>query len=102
MGEIPTGFWHQREAARFKRLAELCDRPSLKQKLSRIAALHERVAIEIETIGGISSVRQGAAQKVGERGAEPYQLYFLDGRDILATHVCDRISPSIPEGNRLG
>jgi hypothetical protein len=86
VGKVPPVPFHRREAARFARLAERSSEPSLKQKLGRISALHERVALEIEMIGGASSVGKGGAQKVGEGRPESYRIHFLHGRRSIATH----------------
>jgi hypothetical protein len=55
----------------------------MKQKLSRIAALHERVAAEIDTANGVGN---GRTHKVGEHGLGLYQLHFLFGSAFIATH----------------
>jgi hypothetical protein len=80
MDEVPPKDLHRREAVRYARLAELTDEPSLKQKLNRIAALHERVAIELGVVEGIRR-----SQQTGER--EPYRLYFHHGKDRIAIHA---------------
>src|SRR5262249_16458378 len=84
MGEIPSGAWHRREASRFARLAEFAEEP-IKQKLSRMAALHERVAAEVETANAFSSVPNGRTHKVGEHGPGLYRIDFYARGDFIAT-----------------
>src|SRR5215469_11755658 len=81
MGEVPPGSFHRREAARFLRLAELTRDPSLKQKLRRIAASHERIALQLQAAEAAIP-----AQGNGQRVVESYRLFFIEVGHFAATH----------------
>jgi hypothetical protein len=86
MGEVPPGTFHRREAARFLRLAELSRDTSLKQKLSKIADRHRRIALQLEDTQGSGPITENGWRPEPEHTLESYRLYFVEAGHFAAVH----------------
>jgi hypothetical protein len=86
MGEVPPGTFHRREAARFLRLAELSRDSSLRHKLSKIAARHQRIALQLDNGEAAKPVQDDGWRQGDERVMESYRLYFVESGHFAAAH----------------